>query len=109
MPDPFLDALSAVRGAGSGQDDDPFLSALDEVRQPTDTRSRFARAFDWANQSLVPGLGAAATRVGERLSKPTAADTPFTARVKGAIGGVVEGAGNVAGSLLSPFGLATTA
>lgn len=111
MSDPFLDALTAVRQQPQA---DPFLAALDEVRQPAtpaaDTRSTFARAVDALSEPSAPGqwVQRTAQDVSNWITTPRLDDSRALAMLKGGIGGMTEGVGNVLAGFSSPLGIAAT-
>jgi hypothetical protein len=118
--DPFLDALSDVRQSGppahgirlSGPPD-PFLVALEDVKAeatgqpaPQDTRSRFAQVVDTLSEPLIPQIATGARSVSDWMTTPKLYDSRALAMTKGALGGLVEGAGNVVAGFTSPLGIA---
>jgi hypothetical protein len=133
VPDPFLDTLSAVRRERQSFDapaeDDPFTTALADVRAGTqaDTRSTFARAVDWSTTPLVPQLARGARAIAESIDQPrpdlqpggfveslkaAASAIPDVARnlwrepvatLRGGLAGAIEGAGDVASQFTAPL------
>lgn len=105
MPDPLRIIRSTPNAAPSGGGSD--LSIVNSAA--SEDEGWGTKAWRWAMSPLLPQISQAARGISDVLTTHHADESYGGSVARGALGGMLEGAGNVLSDFTSPFGLATAA